>query len=186
MAVLTAQGRSGTLLCSYMLSLAELPPPPQLDHNYSHQDQRRRLQERDSAGKHATSEPQDGWLVVGAGDEYEDVNIGSHGSDTPARSEVIAVDDPQTRFAVPRSTNSSTTTFSQPSPPPSIDINVESSPSYDPMDVGDEGQPEEAGQRDRMNGKVDAVFKLHSSRRMKPTSSGRGVSIPSRVCGQMG
>jgi hypothetical protein len=26
------------------------------------------------------------------------------------------------------------------------------------------------------------VFRLHSSRRMKPTSSGRGVSIPSREC----
>jgi phosphatidylinositol-3,4,5-trisphosphate 3-phosphatase/dual-specificity protein phosphatase PTEN len=101
--------------------------------------------------------------------------------DKPPRSKVIEVNDPPARATVPRSTNSSTTTLSHPSPPPSIDIHVETTPPYEAMDVGDEGRPEEAGQRDRMNGRVDAVFKLHSSRRMKPTSSGRGVSIPSRA-----
>jgi phosphatidylinositol-3,4,5-trisphosphate 3-phosphatase/dual-specificity protein phosphatase PTEN len=51
---------------------------------------------------------------------------------------------------------------------------------YDAIDVGDEAAPGVAGQQDRGDGKVDEVFKLHSSRRMKPSSTKRGVSIPSR------
>lgn len=166
-----------------MLSLPALPPPPQLDQNYTRQDQIRRLRDREGETTPAMPQHQDGWLVIGAGEEYEDVHVGATSSSEDSSlvdSERIEVTVPG-RPSVPRSTNSSTTTFSQPSSSPSIDIQVESTPSFDPIDVGDEGRPEEAGQRDRLNGKVDAVFKLHSSRRMKPTSSGRGVSIPSRM-----
>jgi phosphatidylinositol-3,4,5-trisphosphate 3-phosphatase/dual-specificity protein phosphatase PTEN len=46
--------------------------------------------------------------------------------------------------------------------------------------VGDEADYDQQGQQDRRDGRVDEVFKLHSSRRMKPSSAGRGVSIPSR------
>lgn len=147
------QGRSGTLLCSYLLSLPQLPPPPQLERNYTEAEQR--------------GPKQDGWVIIGAGD-------------TITRASVSTEDllpDASPRLG-PQSTTSSTTTLSRPSPPPSVSLEV--SPIVLPLDVGDEGDPQSAGQRDRADGKVDSVFKLHSSRRMKPTSSGRGVSIPSQ------
>lgn len=100
------------------------------------------------------------------------------GAHTPARSERLQVSGPY--GDVPRSTTSSTTTVSHPSPPPSINIAITSIPPYEPIDIGDERAPGETGQQDRADGRVDEVFRLHSSRRMKPTSSGRGVSIPSR------
>lgn len=165
-------------MCSYLLSLPELPLPPQLDQNYTHADLLKRVAERESAG---TNGKKNGWVVVGAGSEYHDVQVDSpdhDGMETPARSERIDVSAPSEGFT--RSTNSSTTTISRPSPPPSIDIPVLSTPSFEPIAVGDEGAPGEEGQKDRSDGRVDEVFRLHSSRRMKPTSSGRGVSIPSR------
>ena len=125
----------------------------------------------------------DGWVMVGSGQDVAPVHVDSIDSTpervpTPAHSEILHVDTP-TLGSVARSTTSSMTTISHPSPPPSIRINVSTHPPI-PIDVGDEGKPGERGQEDREDGKVDDVFKLHSSRRMKPTSTGRGVSIPSR------
>lgn len=56
--------------------------------------------------------------------------------------------------------------------------------SYVPIAIGDEGEVDEAGQQDRKDGKLDEIFKFHSSRRMKPstTKARRGVSIASREC----
>lgn len=157
-------------MCSYLLSLAELPPPPQLDQNYSYQEMTRRLEER----KTASTSDADGWLVVGAGEHYQDVRV-EPDTQTPA-------DPPHQSSITLRSTNSSTTTISRPSPPPSVSIRVDSMPhpNASAIDVSDEGRPGDVGQEDRADGRVDQVFRLHSSRRMKPTSSGRGVSIPSR------
>ncbi|OCF33832.1 hypothetical protein I317_01324 [Kwoniella heveanensis CBS 569] len=150
------KGRSGTLLCSYLLSLPDLPPPPQLDRSYTHKELKKRLEERESKQlERATStseEDREGWVYVGEGQAMTGIKVTDDPLDlgrvaTPAQSERIDVG------SVDRSTNSSTTTLSRPSPPPSVHIR---------------------------DGRVDEVFKLHSSRRMKPTSSGRGVSIPSQ------
>jgi len=165
-----------------MLSLPSLPPPPQLDQNYTQKEQIRRLQERVSDAEQKDREPRNGWLVIGGGEEYEEVEVGSQdGHERNVLDDALRTGETTQPYStVPRSTNSSTTTLSRPSPPPSVDIRVESTPAFNPIDVGDEGSLDDAGQGDRTNGKVDSVFKLHSSRRMKPTSSGRGVSIPSR------
>ena len=120
-----------------------------------------------------------GWVVVGGGQDVEEVQVNTptsgsaEGTHTPARSEKLNVD----RVT---SSDASSLTSASTSSLPSLNIEVTSDPPYDPIDIGDEGTYDEAGQRDRADGKVDEVFKLHSSRRMKPTSSGRGVSIPSR------
>ena len=119
--------------------------------------------------------------MVGRGSLVGSYRISSpneDGSHTPAMSERIHVNP--TKGHTVHSTTSSTTTISQPSPPPSLQIDVDSDPMFTPIDIGDEGRAEEKGQQDRLDGKVEQVFRLHSSRRMKPTSKGRGVSIPSR------
>ncbi|WVQ98271.1 hypothetical protein IAU59_005394 [Kwoniella sp. CBS 9459] len=176
------KGRSGTLLCSYLLSLPNLPAPPQLDRSYTHKELKQRLEQRENKqleGATSTSEEdREGWVYVGEGQNITGIQVTEDPLElgrtaTPAHSERINV------APVDRSTNSSTTTLSHPSPPPSIHIRVESDPPY-PIDIGDEGSPGEKGQVDRKDGRVDEVFKLHSSRRMKPTSTGRGVSIPKR------
>ncbi|WWD21702.1 hypothetical protein CI109_106189 [Kwoniella shandongensis] len=172
------KGRSGTLLCSYMLSLPALPPVPQLDRSYTPKELARRaaLREEAEVGNPSSSDESDreGWVHIGGGHAVTSVRVNDTreegGASTPAHSERINV------APVARSINSSTTTLSQPSPPPSVDIPV----STHPIDVGDERPAGEPGQEDRADGRVDAVFKLHSSRRMKPTSTGRGVSIPKR------
>ncbi|WVQ79850.1 hypothetical protein IAT38_001950 [Cryptococcus sp. DSM 104549] len=186
------KGRSGTLLCSYLLSLPELPPAPELDRSYSYKELAQRKAQRDQADQAAASElagdssERDGWVYIGGGQGAAGVQVEGEESEggpegereggvsTPARSERIQVD------SVARSTSSSTTTLSRPSPPPSVDIPVRSGPPFDPLDIGDEGEPGAKGQEDRADGRVDEVFKLHSGRRMKPTSTGRGVSIPSQ------
>ncbi|WVR04807.1 hypothetical protein IAU60_001819 [Kwoniella sp. DSM 27419] len=174
------KGRSGTLLCSYLLSLATLPDPPQLDRSYTHKEQQARLEARQQPPEGIIAPDSDearaGWVYVGRGHDAMGILVtdeSNDGSHTPAPSEMIQVPP------VARSTNSSTTTLSRPSPPPSIDIRVETHPPF-PIAIGDEGSPGEPGQEDRKDGRVDEVFKLHSSRRMKPTSNGRGVSIPSQ------
>ncbi|WRT64569.1 uncharacterized protein IL334_001501 [Kwoniella shivajii] len=178
------KGRSGTLLCSYLLSLPALPPPPQLDSSYTHKDLKKRLEERKKETSSENTTPseddrdRDGWVYVGSGQDITGVQVTEDQTElgrtsTPAHSEKINV------APVTRSTNSSTTTLSNPSSSPSINIQVDTNPPY-PIDIGDEGNPGEVGQEDRKDGRVDEVFKLHSSRRMKPTSSGRGVSIPSQ------
>lgn len=135
-----------------------------------------------------------GWVVVGTGHEFEGVQVspptpttnvdlgapvGASGSYTPAQSETLQVESPH-GLGRTVSTTSSTTTVSRPSPPPSINIDVSSDPPFEAIAVGDEADYDQQGQQDRRNGRVDEVFKLHSSRRMKPSSAGRGVSIPSR------
>ncbi|KAL7419116.1 Telomerase protein component 1 [Cryptotrichosporon argae] len=121
---------------------------------------------------------QDGWVLVGEGTDVAQVATTDEGGATLERPV-----SPQPRPAsVAGSTSSSTTTISRPSPPPSARIHVitRQAGSYDPIDVGDEDDEAQRGQRDRRDGRVDEVFRLHSSRRMKPTSTGRGVSIPSQ------
>ncbi|KAK6903504.1 hypothetical protein I203_107008 [Kwoniella mangroviensis CBS 8507] len=179
------KGRSGTLLCSYLLSLPSLPPPPQLDRSYTHKDLKRRLEEREkekleSKTSSVDSEDREGWVYIGSGQEVTGLQVTEDPAElgraiTPAQSERINVQP------VARSTNSSTTTLSAPSITTSTEdgIQVQTDPPY-PIDVGDEAEPGLEGQKDRKDGKVDEVFKLHSSRRMKPTSTGRGVSIPSQ------
>ncbi|KAK8847604.1 hypothetical protein IAR55_005463 [Kwoniella newhampshirensis] len=182
------KGRSGTLLCSYLLSLPELPPAPQLDRSYTPKELALRAAQREQQKtiSPVPSEESDreGWVYIGGGDEVTGVQVTDphteDGASTPAHSERINVDP------VTRSTNSSTTTLSRPSLPPSVNISVSTSPPYDPIDIGDEKAPGEAGQEDRADGRVDEVFRLHSSRRMKPTSTGRGVSIPSLIGGAGG
>ncbi|RXK39199.1 hypothetical protein M231_03556 [Tremella mesenterica] len=144
------KGRSGTLLCSYLLSPDTLPPAPQLPTSYSTHDP--------SQLRH----------------DNDDREANTEDPHTPARSEGLRV------ASRAGSTASSLTTISRPSPPPSVQISYLSEEAYAPMDIDDEGDLRRPGQRDRRDGKVDDVFRLHSSRRMKPTSSGRGVSIPSQ------
>ena len=135
---------------------------------------------------HEADEQGDGWVMIGGGQHVSPVQVASSSTPeatlnrvpTPARSERLQVRTPI--GSVARSTTSSMTTISRPSPPPSVNIDVTSHPAVIPLDIGDEAPPGTEGQEDRQDGKVDAVFKLHSSRRMKPTSTGRGVSIPSR------
>lgn len=197
------QGRSGTLLCSYLLSLPELPPPPELDRSYSYKDLAKRLAQREeqkarSQGPSASpsvedAEDREGWVFIGGGKEAATLQVDDNpsmergGTLTPARSERIRVgpvvkgnDHDRDNDNDTASSFSSTTTISRPSPPPSERIELQTTPPYDPIDIGDERPAGQKGQEDRADGRVDEVFKLHSSRRMKPTSTGRGVSIPSR------
>ena len=118
-------------------------------------------------------------MVVGHGHEVVGVRM--------AETEQVLDEDPhrlvhhaQLESDPPRSTNSSLTTLSHSSLAPSTDLHVTTTSPYEPIDIGDEGDYGDLGQQDRGDGRVDEVFKLHSSRRMKPTSTRRGVSIPSR------
>lgn len=166
------KGRSGTLLCSYLLSLDNLPPPPQLDRSYSHRELKQRLEAREGG-------EQDGRIVVGAGDEVRSFDVGATSHEPePAPREQVEIHQST-------SVNSSTTTLSGSEASGPIAVRT-SDREYAPISVGDEGAGNDAGQYDRKNGKVDSVFKLHSSRRMKPTSKGRGVSIPSRTSRSLG
>lgn len=160
-----------------MLSLAELPPPPQLDKSYSSTELAQRASNEALPDPKVSAQDRDGWVVVGSGDAVaeipvEDDHNEAEGSSTPARSERISVPS--------RSAGSSVTTLSRSSSMSGV-VGVSTDPQYDPIDIGDEASAGSKGQSDRTNGKVDAVFKLHSSRRMKPSSTGRGVSIPSRM-----
>ena len=124
----------------------------------------------------------DGSVAIGHGQDVTIVQISASENlhiDSPAQPLQLDVRSSGLDVAS-SSTNSSRTTISRPSPPPSLRIKVSSAPPYDPIDIGDDGQPGDEGQKDRGDGRIDEVFKLHSSRRMKPTSKGRGVSIPSR------
>lgn len=153
--------------------------------------QKAHSQEQSASPSDVDAEDKEGWVFIGGGKEAatlqvdDDPPVERGGTLTPARSERIQVgpvvkgndheDDNDTA-----SSFSSTTTISRPSPPPSERIELQSTPPYDPIDIGDERPAGQKGQEDRADGRVDEVFKLHSSRRMKPTSTGRGVSIPSR------
>lgn len=159
------KGRSGTLLCSYLLSLPSLPPPPQLDRSYTHSELKDRVAKREDSSD---------LIMVGAGSQVEGYGVSHGGQHEPVPHETLQVPP------VARSTNSSTTTISDCDSVSSVGVTTNSA-AYQPINVGDEGQAALADQYDRKDGKVDAVFKLHSSRRMKPTSAGRGVSIPSRT-----
>ncbi len=121
--------------------------------------------------------------MVGGGEDVAGVQMSEEAEDGVGVADLkesahLHVNSPYAEGS--RSLSSSTTTISRPSPPPSVDIRVTSSPPYDPIDVSDEGRPGERGQEDRKDGRVEEVFELHSSRRMKPTSRGQGISIPSR------
>jgi phosphatidylinositol-3,4,5-trisphosphate 3-phosphatase/dual-specificity protein phosphatase PTEN len=165
------QGRSGTLLCSYMLSLSELPPPPKLDSSYSSKE----LAKRDK------DDHKSGWVVVGGADAVAQVPAdGDNASLDNERGDASASHEVRDAGLSRHSTPESLSTLSR-SSTSSGHIQVTSSPEYEPIAVGDDGVPGSAGQQDRGDGKVDAVFKLHSSRRMKPSSTGRGVSIASRT-----
>jgi len=157
-----------------MLSLSELPPPPELDSSYSSKELAKREEKKD--------EHRAGWVVVGgadavaqvpAGGDNEEYSLGNEHGETAASHEAGNVG--LSRHSTPESLS----TLSR-SSTSSGQIQVTSSPEYEPIAVGDDGAPGSAGQQDRGDGKVDAVFKLHSSRRMKPSSTGRGVSIASR------
>ena len=174
--LINTQGRSGTLLCSYMLSLSELPPPPQLDTSYS---QSELAAHTENKGKQTQSEQRDGWVVVGSGNTVAEIPV-SDGQEHEGTTTAATTPPQSERVKVKNcSTTSSLTTVSRTSSTSDL-VGVSTEPDYDPIDVGDEQKAGTEGQKDRANGKVDAVFKLHSSRRMKPSSNGRGVSIPSR------
>ncbi|ODO08539.1 hypothetical protein L198_00269 [Cryptococcus wingfieldii CBS 7118] len=183
------KGRSGTLLCSYLLSLPSLPPPPEMDRSYSYKELAKRLAQREETDKTqqvsaSSGDGKEGWVYIGggkdaAGFDTRDSLDNEGGTSTPARSEKVAVAPVGTQDGGIASSGSSTTTVSRPSLA-SSEIEISSNPPYDPIDIGDEGEAGDQGQQDRVDGRVDEVFKLHSSRRMKPTSTGRGVSIPSQ------
>lgn len=158
-----------------MLSLSELPPPPKLDSSYSQKE----LALREDQNEHKS-----GWVVVGGadavaqvpadGDSEMPVHHDKHG-ETSTSDQSRELGASLSRHSTPESLS----TLSR-SSTSSGQIQVTSSPEYEPIAVGDDGAPGSAGQQDRGDGKVDAIFKLHSSRRMKPSSTGRGVSIASR------
>jgi phosphatidylinositol-3,4,5-trisphosphate 3-phosphatase/dual-specificity protein phosphatase PTEN len=157
------KGRSGTLLCSYLLSLDDLPPAPQSVMSYSHKDRAALDAQAKLKGE---TERKDGWILVGGGDEVDEVEVENRG-------EVAPVGGVPTENELQRTDSSaSVTTVS--------DSVVSEQVSYQPIAIGDEADYQQPEQYDRKDGKVDKVFKLHSSRRMKPTTSGRGVSIPSQ------
>jgi phosphatidylinositol-3,4,5-trisphosphate 3-phosphatase/dual-specificity protein phosphatase PTEN len=177
------------LLCSYLLSLPDLPPSPRLDRSYSPHELPSRIdnQDRHTTSSQTETEVGDGWIVLGQGQKVFGVQVTEPGLDSGVEGPLAspsgsAGDLPRGPYALStRSTTSSTTTISRPSPPQSVKVSVASEPVYNPINVGDEDQPGDLGQQDRLDGRVDQVFRLHSSRRMKPTSTGRGVSIPSRA-----
>ena len=157
------KGRSGTLLCSYLLSLDELPPAPQSVLAYSHKD-RAALDAKGRSEGRAEGQRKDGWILVGGGDEVDEVEVENR---TQAGTVPLEGNELQRSDSA-----ASVTTMSE-----SV---VSEQISYNPIAIGDEADYEQPEQYDRKDGKVDRVFKLHSSRRMKPTTSGRGVSIPSQ------
>jgi phosphatidylinositol-3,4,5-trisphosphate 3-phosphatase/dual-specificity protein phosphatase PTEN len=137
-----------------MLSLSELPPPPQLDTSLSQSELALRSQNQD---KLSQSQQRDGWVVVGSGNAVAEIPVHDgdeteelDGFTTPAHSERTKVKN--------GSTTSSLTTLSRSSSSASGQVGVSTEPEYDPIDVGDEQNPGTDGQRDRANGKVDAVF----------------------------
>jgi hypothetical protein len=156
-----------------MLSLSELPPPPELDRSYSSKELARREEKKDERS---------GWVVVGGADAVAQVPAdGDNESSVDNEHEGSSASHEVREIGLSRhSTPESLSTLSR-SSTSSGQIQVTSSPEYEPIAVGDDGAPGSAGQQDRRDGKVDAVFKLHSSRRMKPSSTGRGVSIASRT-----
>lgn len=162
-----------------MLSLDELPPPPILDRSYSQKE----LAKRESKSE----EHRAGWVVVGGAGAVAQVPADEDSPDTSLDRDRSALGDhsnsPYDREVGQElsrhSTPQSLSTLSR-SSTSSGHIQVTSSPEYEPIAVGDEDAPGSTGQQDRNDGKVDSVFKLHSSRRMKPSSTGRGVSIASR------
>nr|ODO04463.1 hypothetical protein L204_00824 [Cryptococcus depauperatus CBS 7855] len=192
------KGRSGTLLCSYLLSLPELPSPPELDRSYPHKELSRRItqcqkvpvdqdnEELSNGSEISTSSVPsgegEGWVYIGGGKDVAGLQIQDDDKPerTPARSERIQVGESDVKDNFIKTPTSSTTTISHPSPPPSEKIQLISTPPYNPIDIGDEAPAGHPRQEDRSDGKVDEVFRLHSSRRMKPSSTGRGVSIPSQ------
>jgi hypothetical protein len=157
-----------------MLSLSELPPPPKLDSSYSSKDLAKREDKKDGH--------RSGWVVVGGADAVAQVPAdgdnesssynGHEGSTSSYEVREVGLSRHSTPESLSTLSRSSTS---------SGQIQVTSSPEYEPIAVGDDGAPGSAGQQDRGDGEVDAVFKLHSSRRMKPSSTGRGVSIASRT-----
>jgi phosphatidylinositol-3,4,5-trisphosphate 3-phosphatase/dual-specificity protein phosphatase PTEN len=156
-----------------MLSLSELPPPPKLDSSYSSKDLAKREEKKD--------EHRSGWVVVGGADAVAQVPADgdNESSSYNGHEGSGAIHEVRDVGLSRHSTPESLSTLSR-SSTSSGQIQVTSSPEYEPIAVGDDGAPGSAGQQDRGDGKVDAVFKLHSSRRMKPSSTGRGVSIASR------
>jgi phosphatidylinositol-3,4,5-trisphosphate 3-phosphatase/dual-specificity protein phosphatase PTEN len=162
-----------------MLSLNELPPPPVLDRSYSQKELAKRESEPD---KHRA-----GWIVVGGANTVAQVPADENTADASldhdhptSGDRSVTHQDREVGLDLSRhSTPQSLSTLSRFSTS-SGHIQVTSSPEYEPIAVGDEDAPGSAGQQDRNDGKVDSVFKLHSSRRMKPSSTGRGVSIASR------
>jgi hypothetical protein len=155
-----------------MLSLSELPPPPKLDSSYSSKDLAKREEKKDDRS---------GWVVVGGADAVAQVPADGDNESSSYNGHEGSTSSHEVRdVGLSRhSTPESLSTLSR-SSTSSGQIQVTSSPEYEPIAVGDDGAPGSAGQQDRGDGKVDAVFKLHSSRRMKPSSTGRGVSIASR------
>ncbi|BEJ07147.1 hypothetical protein CcaverHIS641_0404160 [Cutaneotrichosporon cavernicola] len=165
------KGRSGTLLVSYLLSLPELPPPPK------------------EGGPHL-----DDSKVEALKDKIKQKEI--RGADDAAPND--ETEDVQTEGEVLSEAqggdSSEEDTVSAPGPKPQLirhDTHVEpvASPipdqpknSYTPIGIGDEELLEAPGQWDRRDGKLDAIFSFHSSRRMKPstTKARRGVSIASQ------
>jgi phosphatidylinositol-3,4,5-trisphosphate 3-phosphatase/dual-specificity protein phosphatase PTEN len=108
------------------------------------------------------SPDRDGWVMVGQGQTIASVKV-SEPSDNLAASaaqpeELNAMLNFQAAYdTVSRSMSSSTTTIFRLSSPPSEDIRISSTPTYDPIDIGDEGEPDRSGQQDRKDGRVDEV-----------------------------
>jgi phosphatidylinositol-3,4,5-trisphosphate 3-phosphatase/dual-specificity protein phosphatase PTEN len=158
-----------------MLSLSDLPPPPMLDSSYPQKELAKRGDKKD--------EHKSGWVVVGgagavaqvpAGGDHESASLHDdqgqgHAGDGNVGAQLSRHSTPQSLSTLSRSSTSSGR------------ITVTSTSKYEPIAIGDDDAPGSAGQQDRNDGNVDAIFKLHSSRRMKPSSTGRGVSIASRM-----
>lgn len=154
-----------------------------MDRSYSYHDLARKAEGKGEKklppGLGSKEDPsRDGWVMVGQGKDIAGVHV-SQDEEEVEKVQLDKVDgspygDPSS------STGTSNTTVSRPTLPPSVNIRVFSAPPYEPIAIGDEGVLDDVGQQDRKDGKVDEVFRLHSSRRMKTTSTGRGVSIPSR------
>jgi len=149
-----------------------------LDSSYSQKELAKRADTKD--------EHRSGWVVVGGANAV--AQVPADGDDEATSSSLdehaegrMTRENRQLGPELSRhSTPESLSTLSQ-SSNSSGQIHVTSSPEYEPIAIGDDDAPGTAGQQDRDDGKVDAVFKLHSSRRMKPSSTNRGVSIASRM-----
>lgn len=172
------KGRSGTLLVSYLLSLPELPPPPRDEgpglESSVKEDVKDKLKETVKQPAHDSTKHDEDVAEHDEEDaESEHVGIDTSDDEGPPLQAPVAVAATPSHLQKADTHVSPVTTPVQPKP----------KDTYSPMAIGDEDDVTAPGQHDRLDGKLDEIFKFHSSRRMKPstTKSRRGVSIASRM-----